>query len=108
MILFLFLLLGQPDDTEAESIRNLGADSVEVRETAMANLKGRGRAILPELELALNKIADPEVRARITLVIKHLTQVRWHTDLALAMRIAAAEEKPLLVFSTMGELDGYT
>ena len=98
-------LLAQED--VAALVRQLGEDSLEVRDLAEEKLKGRGRAIVPELRRVARDHSDPEVRVRVASVIRHLTQVRWQTDLALARRKAAAEKKPLLVFSTLGPLDGY-
>ena len=107
MALTLLLALAPQDPALAEAIRLLGEEAVEVREAAMTKLKGRSRAIVPQLRRALEGTSDPEVRARIARVIQHLTRVRWHTDLASAMRTAAAEKKLLLAFSTAGPLDGY-
>jgi|SRR6185503_1032916 len=101
------LLAVLPDDGVAESIRHLGDDSAEVRQAAVQKLKAQGRPILPDLERALPGERDPEVRARIVLVINFLTRVQWRTDLPTALKAAASEQKPLLVFSTLGPVDGF-
>jgi hypothetical protein len=102
----LLLAIGA-DDGLTDTIRQLGDDAVEVRDAAVRKLRARGRAIVPDLERALSEEQDAETRARLTAVLKFLTRVHWYTDLASARARAAAEKKPLLVFSTMGPLDGY-
>ena len=106
-ILILLLLTAAPDDSVAELIRRLGDDVAAVRDAGAAALTARGRAILPELENALAAQTDTEVHERLKRIIRDLTQIRWHTDLDLAKRKAAAEKKPLVVFSTLGPLDGF-
>ena len=103
---FLALALLAQEDV-ASLVRQLGEDALEARDAAEEKLRGRGRTIVPELRRIARDHSDPEVRSRAFSVIRHLTQVRWQTDLALARRKAAAKKKPLLVFSTMGPLDGY-
>ena len=106
-IALLLSLAASQDESVADCIRRLGDDAIDVREAAEAKLKARGRGILPELELAAKTQSDFEIRTRISHVIQFFTQVRWHTNLELARRKAAQEKKPLLVFSTMGPLDGF-
>ena len=103
--LALLLALAQADVRDL--IRKLGEDSLEERERAVEALRSKGRAVLPELERAANSHSDAEVRARAREIIRHLTSVRWRTGVDGALRAAAAERKPLLVFSTIGPLDGY-
>jgi len=105
MILSLLLVLASQDVPEL--IRQLGDDAAQVRDAAVVKLAAKGRAVVPDLERALENQQDPEIRARLNLVVRQLTQVRWHTDLARGMQKAAAEKKPLLVFSTMGPLNGF-
>jgi hypothetical protein len=103
----LLLLILPPDDGVQELLRQLGDDAPAIRAAAVEKLTGRGRAIVPELKAALAEQSDPEVRARIALVVRHLTQVRWLTDVPSARKKAELEKKPLLVFSTIGPLDGF-
>jgi|SRR6185436_18377875 len=91
----------------ATLVDRLGDDRIAVREHAQAQLKKLGRETVPALLRAAREHPDPEVRARIGGIVKHFTEVRWHTNLDLARSKAAAEGKPLLVFSTKGPLDGY-
>jgi len=106
-LLCVLLLSLVPDDGLTETIRQLGDDAAELRDAAVRKLQAKGRAIVPDLERALSEEKDEEIRARLAAVVRFLTQVRWHTDLATARAKAAAEKKPLLVFSTMGPLDGF-
>jgi len=105
-IALLALALFQQEDL-ATFVGQLGDESITVRERAESHLRKLGRDSVPALLRAAKEHPDLEVRARIGGIIKHLTEVRWNTDLELARRKAAAEGKPLLVFSTKGPLDGY-
>jgi hypothetical protein len=106
-LLLLVFLASPPDEGVQELFRQLGDDAAAVRAGAVQKLIGRGRAIVPELKAALAEQSDPEIRARLALVLRQLTQVRWLTDLPTARSKAAVEKKPLLVFSTVGPLDGF-
>jgi hypothetical protein len=107
-LLFLLCLAATPqEETVSDVVRQLGDEAPPLREAAVQKLKARGRKVLPELNQLLTEQADPEVRARIGLILRQLTQVRWYTDLSQAEMVAASEKKPLLVFSTKGPLDGF-
>lgn len=91
----------------AELIRRLGDEAVDVRQAAEEALRSGGKEVVEPLRTAAAEHPDPEVRARAAALVRHHTQVRWHTDLAVARAKAVAQGKPLLVFSTMGPLDGF-
>jgi hypothetical protein len=55
-----------------EAIRRLGADRPEEREQAVQDLKGLGRAALPDLRAALPEIRDADVKGRVAQVIRKL------------------------------------
>jgi hypothetical protein len=68
---------GKPlTDAEArqarEHIGQLDSDDFAKREAASAALKALGRKVLPLLEAALEKAADPEVRFRLKQLMKEL------------------------------------
>lgn len=105
MMIALALALAVQD--VGDLVRRLGDESVDVRSTAEAALRERGRAVVPELRKAAVEHPDPEVRGRAEALVRSITRIRWHTDLAEARKRAVAENKPLLVFSTMGPLDGF-
>lgn len=88
-------------------LAGLGHEAVEQREAAESGLKSLGRDVLPALRRAAATASDLETRARLDRVIRHFTRVRWFSDLGEARRQAAAQRKPLLIFSTMGPLNGY-
>lgn len=95
------------DPSIAESIEQLGDESLEVRQRAEARLQHTGRAAVPALREAAMMHAEPEVRLRAASVVRYLTQVHWWTDLREAKQRAMEEKKPLFVFSTIGPLDGF-
>lgn len=64
----------------AELVRDLGDDSIAVRERAAAELYRRGRALRPDLTDALEAASDPEVRARLATILARLDtdeRIRW-------------------------------
>jgi hypothetical protein len=108
MILCTALLLAAcAQDSFETLVEKLGDSSIEVREEAEQELRRLGRKIVPDLRRVAEKHSDPEVRSRALSVVKALTEVRWWTDVASARKAANASGKRLLVFSTMGPVDGY-
>lgn len=101
----LMLLLAAQDT--AELIRRLGDERVDLRQAAEDALRSAGKEVVAPLRKAAAEHPDPEVRSRAADLVRHHVQVRWHTDLEAARAKAVAENKPLLVFSTMGPLDGF-
>ena len=89
-------------------IRGLGSDDYAARETATAKLIEMGRAALPALREAAAATRDEEVRIRIQQIIRHVTELRWHTDLDSALKASREADKPLLIYSTIGALNGFT
>ncbi len=98
--------LAQDEARVATLLEQLGGDDVEAREAAEAELVKVGRPALPVIRKAILK-ADSEVKGRLERVVKAVTEPRWMTDLAKAKEIAAREKKPILVFSTIGDVGGY-
>lgn len=104
MTFLLLLACTQDFDTLVEK---LGDSSIDVREEAEAALRKMGRKIVPDLRQIAERHSDPEVRSRAAGILKSITEIRWRTDLEGALRAAKESKKPLLVFSTMGPIDGY-
>lgn len=100
------LPLAAQDAEVGALVERLGSDSIAVRQRAESDLKSRGRAALPAVRQAATAHEDAEVRTRAAEVIRYLTEVRWRTDLGEALKAAAADRKPVLVFSSIGPLDG--
>ncbi len=105
LVFWLLPLLAQADVDGL--VAQLGDDSVIEREKAQKALVALGRPALPKLRAHLEQSRDEEVRARLQAIIRHLTQIRWQRNLVDALAAAKKEGKPLLIFSTIGEPDGY-
>lgn len=103
----ILLLLAAAQDSFETLIEKLGDSSIEVREDAELQLRKMGRTIVPDLRRIAEKHGDPEVRSRAAAVVQAITEIRWWTDVEGARKAAKAQGRPLLVFSTMGPLDGY-
>ncbi len=97
-----------PDPAKvAELIHQLGADAYDARDAAERALIDIGRAALPAIQAAAQD-PDPEVRQRILVILAAITKPRWQRDVASAIVQARQEHKPILVFSTIGEPDGWS
>jgi len=94
------------DTPVARLVDQLGSDEIDVRERAESELVKLGRPALAELRKSLAAAKD-EPKARLERVVRAITQPRWMTDTAAALAEAKRLDKPLLVFSTIGDLGGY-
>jgi len=94
------------DRKVAALVQKFDTEELAARDAAEMELVKLGRPALQSLRRALTD-ASPEVRSRLERVISSLTKPRWMTDVAAAKAKAAELKKPLLVFSTIGPLDGY-
>jgi len=103
--LLLLALFFIQDDKTTKLIDALGGDDLELRETAEAELVRIGRPAMAVVRKALGT-AQGESKARLERVVKLLSEPRWMTDVAKAREVAAKEKKPLLVFTSIGDLDG--
>ena len=63
-------------------INHLGADTIQERERAEADLRALGPAILPALRRATSGQHAAEIRLRAARIIRYHTQVRWALTLA--------------------------
>lgn len=111
-VLALFLasiaLADAPDLAKvAELIHQLGADAYDARAAAEKALIDIGRAALPAVQAAAQD-PDPEVRQRIQAILAAITKPRWQRDVVSAVAEARQSHKPILVFSTIGEPDGWS
>jgi hypothetical protein len=105
-LLLLASALVAQDTDPSRLIEQLGGDDIESRDRAEAALVKLGRPALATIEKALAG-AEGEAKARLQRVVAAITRPRWTTDLSRALATAKAEKKPLFVFSTVGDLDGY-
>ncbi|GEM_PF-3884445 len=101
-------LAGPDPEQVAQFVRDLGADSYEAREAAEKALIDLGRDALEAVQAAAKGNPDPEVRERASHILTAITRPRWRRDLAEATAEARAAKKPLIVFSTIGEPDGWS
>lgn len=65
------LALDEIDDL----VRKLGADDVDAREAATVELKSKGKAVEPRLRVALKIADDPEIAARLGVVLAYLADL---------------------------------
>ncbi|MEK7717146.1 MAG: hypothetical protein AAB322_05275 [Pseudomonadota bacterium] len=101
-------LAGPDPERIAALVRDLGADSYEAREAAEKALVEVGRDALEAVQAAAKENADPEVRERAAHIVAAITRPRWRREMAEAVAEARASKKPLLVFSTVGEPEGWS
>ena len=78
-----------------------------VREQAQRDLVQLGIAALPEIRRELATAQSLESRQRLRNVVQALTTLPWERDLTAAMKTAKQSGKSILVFSTIGEVDGF-
>ena len=101
-------LAGPDPEQLAQLVRDLGADSYEAREAAERALIDLGRDALEAVQAAATDGHDPEVRERAAHVVAAITRPRWRLDVAEAIAEARSTRKPILVFSTVGEPEGWS
>jgi hypothetical protein len=63
-----------PKSRVADLVRMLGDDRFEVRQRATRELVVLGRAAIPELRKELEKTGDPEVRTRLTVILRQIAR----------------------------------
>lgn len=101
-------LAGPDPEKLAQLVRDLGADSYEAREAAEKALIELGREALDAVQAAAKAGPDPEVRERAAHVVAAISRPRWRRDVPEAIAEARSTKKPLLVFSTVGEPEGWS
>ena len=100
----------EPDSTTSISqlIEDLSSSSFRVRDAAQKGLLKLSTRDVPELRKLLEESEDQEVRWRIELALQKLTRPRWRTDLKQALLDSQDSGKMLMVFSTIGEIKGFS
>jgi hypothetical protein len=98
-----------PPDAEKvrELVKRLNDKRFAVREQADRALRQFGIRVVPLLRQELTRPPCLEAERRLEKIVRDLTQLGWHRDLAAAKSEAARQNKPLLVFSTIGEPGGF-
>ena len=88
-------------------VQKLDDDAFAVRRQAEEELRQMGIAVVPLLKKELVAGLTLEARRRAEGVIQELSSLRWQVDLGAAFDEGKRTNRPVLVFSTIGELDGF-
>lgn len=98
----------QEDDGIRRLVQQLGSQAFADRQAAQRRLEVLGtKAVASLLRLQL-ETTDPEIRWRLAQAIRANSRPRWVTDIDNASRLAKRQGKLLMVFSTIGEIDGFS
>ena len=92
----------------AALIEGLKSKAHSQRESAQKQLTALGSSALPELREALKGKHGPEAQYRLKAVIKQLSKLNWSSSIEDALATAREQNKMVFVFSTIGEVDGYS
>jgi hypothetical protein len=97
-----------PDPAKVRAlVERLNSNRFAVRDQADRELRQLGLRAVPLLRQALVRPPSLEVERRLEKIVAELTRLPWQRDLAAAQSEAARQNKPLLVFSTIGEPGGF-
>lgn len=88
-------------------VSELASQDFDVRERAELSLTGLEIDVVEQLNKALAAQTDEEVVARLKRVIFRLSHPRWLHELNAAKAEAQKTGRPILIFSTIGESDGF-
>ena len=86
----------------------LRSESYDEREAAQAALLAVSVENAPVLKRILAAETDQEARTRLSRVIARISRPFWSTDLSAALKAARDADRPVLVFSTIGEVNGFS
>ena len=99
---------GEPTPAQVASlVRSLDDDHFMMRERAENSLRELGTPAVPLLRKEVRAAVSLETRRRLEAVIADLSRISWRRNLDEAIREATQSGKPILVFSTLGEVDGF-
>lgn len=88
-------------------VSELASQDFDTRERAELSLTGLEIDAVEQLNKALAAQTDEEVVARLKRVIFRLSHPRWLHELNAAKAEAQKTGRPILIFSTIGESDGF-
>jgi hypothetical protein len=88
-------------------VKRLDDRQFVVREAAEREIRTHGIAVIPLLKLHLASTPSPEARSRLKRLMRHFTTLPWQANLGEALLEAKRSNKGVLVFSTIGEPDGF-
>jgi hypothetical protein len=89
-------------------IARLGHESFAIRAAAQRELMALGIDAVPKLRKAYEATADVEIRWRLKRAIHTITRPQWYLHLKTAQQEAARSGKLLMVFSTIGQAEGFS
>jgi hypothetical protein len=98
-------LLGGEDEALGRWVDELTDTRFRVRRQAEDQLRRQSVLVVPLLDKQSTR--NLEHRLRLDRLIAELRRLPWHHDLQSAQRDARATGKPLLVFSTLGDVYGF-
>jgi len=98
----------QEDDGARRLVEQLGSEEFADRQAAQRQLEVLGTQAVASLRRLQLETTDPEIRWRIAQAIRANSRPRWLTDIDAASRLAKRQGKLLMVFSTIGEIDGFS
>lgn len=95
------------DEDIAPLVAKLGDRSYPTREQATRDLTAKGWAAVPAIDRALEKATEPEVAERLQRALDAITKLNWHAKAEDAVAAAGKSGRPILMFSTIGDPDGF-
>lgn len=93
------------EDRLRDWVRDLDDPRYAVRREADAALRRQSALVVPLLEKETTR--NLEQKQRLERIVAELRRLPWHHDLAAAQAEAQATGKPLLLFSTLGDVYGF-
>lgn len=96
-----------PPDDLAPLVAQLGDRDFQTREKAHKALAAKGWPAVPRLQTALDEATEPEVADRLQRILAGITKLNWLVKPDDAVTAARKSGKPILVFSTIGDPDGF-
>lgn len=94
-------------DDLAPLIAQLGDRDFQTREKATRELTAKGWDAVPAVQKALEKATEPEVAERLERVLAATTKLNWYAKADDAIAAATKTGRPILMFSTIGDPDGF-
>jgi hypothetical protein len=97
-----------PADVDiAPLVAKLGDRTFATREQATRDLTAKGWAAVPAIDKALATATEPEVAERLQRALDGITRLNWYAKADDAVAAATKTGRPILMFSTIGDPDGF-
>jgi hypothetical protein len=88
-------------------VAQLGDRDFRTREKATRELTAKGWDAVPAMQKALDKATEPEVAERLEKALTAITKLNWYAKADEAVAAATKTGRPILMFSTIGDPDGF-